>query len=162
MSQTTAGLIAIQQCLQEEIAAMAALSALLKKEQSALVDGDVALLNETTLHKGKIVGSISELEKKRLSRLSELGFSADQAGMQAYLQQATVVSGVAGDWEHLLQLSEQAKEDNRTNGILINRQLARNQAALGVLQQNNPAGSLYGPNGQSTIKNTPGKGYVAG
>lgn len=141
---------------------MAALAALLKKEQSALVDGDIALLNEYTLHKGKIVSTISELEKRRHSCLSELGFSADPHGMQAYLLQATVVSGVAGNWEHLMQLSEQAKEDNRTNGILINRQLTRNQAALGVLQQNNPAGSLYGPNGQSTIKNAPGRGYIAG
>ncbi|MBI3285010.1 MAG: flagellar protein FlgN [Burkholderiales bacterium] len=162
MLQTNTGFISIQQCLQDEVTAMATLAALLKKEQSALVEGDIALLTEYTINKGQLVGVISELEKKRHNCLSELGFKADADGMQAYLQQASIASVAAVTWNELLHLSEQAKEDNRTNGMLINRHLSQNQAALNVLQQNNPAGSLYGPNGQSTVKNAPRRGYVAG
>jgi flagella synthesis protein FlgN len=137
------------------------LAELLKKEQSALVESDVSSLNEYIQSKGQLVSKMSELERKRNTCLVELGYKADVEGMRAYLQHAGSVGSLASYWEKLLQISQQAKEDNRTNGTLINRRLSINQATLNVLQQNNPAGSMYGPNGQSTIKTTLGKGYIA-
>ena len=162
MKATSSGHAAIQECLQEEVITMSSLADLLKKEQVALIESDIVQLNDYTQSKGQLVVRMSELEKKRNRALGELGFNADLAGMQAYLQQATQTEESARNWNTLLQLSLQAKEDNRNNGLLINRRLSLNQATLNVLQQNNnQAGSLYGPNGQSTIKSTPGKGYIA-
>ncbi|MFZ6658171.1 flagella synthesis protein FlgN [Undibacterium sp. TJN19] len=161
MNATSSGHAVIEQCIQEEVNTMSSLAELLKKEQSALVESDVSLLNEYIQSKGQLVSKMSELERKRNTCLVELGYKADIEGMRAYLEHAGNVSTLAGYWEKLLQISQQAKEVNRTNGTLINRRLSINQATLNVLQQNNPAGSMYGPNGQSTIKNTPGKGYIA-
>lgn len=162
MNATSSGHAAIQQCLQEEVSVMSSLAELLKQEQSALVESDIVQLNDFTQSKGQLVVKMTELEKKRNSFLSELGFNADIDGMQTYLQQADDAQTVAKHWDALLQLTVQAKEDNRTNGSLINRRLSLNQATLNLLQQNtNQAGSMYGPNGQSTVKSTPGKGYIA-
>ncbi len=162
MNATSSGHTAIQQCLQEEVSVMATLADLLKQEQAALVESDIVQLNDFTQSKGQLVVKMTELEKKRNSFLNELGFNADMAGMQTYLQQADIAQTSAQDWNTLLQLTAQAKEDNRNNGLLINRRLSLNQATLHLLQQNNnQAGSMYGPNGQSTIKSTPGKGYIA-
>lgn len=161
MTATSTGHAAIEQCLREEVTTMASLADLLKKEQAALIESDVSQLNDYTQSKGQLVGKMSELEKMRNGYLNVLGYNADIEGMQAYLQQAGNAQEAARAWDALLQLSLQAKEDNRTNGLLINRRLSQNQATLNVLQQNNPAGSMYGPNGQSTIKSTPGKGYIA-
>jgi flagella synthesis protein FlgN len=162
MNTRSSGHTAIQQCLQEEVSIMSSLAELLKQEQSALIESDVVQLNDLTQSKGQLVVKMNELEKKRNRFLDELGFNADIDGMQAYLQQAGHTADVCRDWDALLQLTLQAKEDNRTNGTLINRRLSVNQATLNLLQQNtNQAGSMYGPNGQSTVKTTPGKGYVA-
>jgi flagella synthesis protein FlgN len=162
MNATGSGHSAIQQCLQEEVSIMSSLADLLKQEQAALVESDIVQLNDFTQSKGQLVVKMTELEKKRNSFLNELGFNADIEGMQAYLQQADVAQTSAQDWDALLQLTVQAKEDNRTNGLLINRRLSLNQATLHLLQKNNnQAGSMYGPNGQSTVKTTLGKGYIA-
>ncbi|MFZ6719470.1 flagella synthesis protein FlgN [Undibacterium sp. Ji49W] len=165
MNPTSSGHTAIEQCLKEEVVTMSSLAELLKKEQSALVDSDVTLLNDYTQSKGQLVGKMSELEKKRNAFLTQLGYRADLDGMKAYLQQAGSADNAPNAtlyWDQLLQLSMQAKEDNKTNGLLINRRLAQSQAMLSVLQQGNQAASpMYGPNGQSTIKGTSGKGYIA-
>lgn len=165
MNTTSSGHTAIEQCLQEEIVTMSSLAELLKKEQSALVDSDVSLLNDYTLSKGQLLGKMSELEKKRNAFLTQLGYNADLDGMQAYLQQAGSADNAintANYWEQLLQVSMQAKEDNKINGQLINRRLAQSQSMLSILQQGNQTASpMYGPNGQSTIKGTSGKGYIA-
>ncbi|MFZ6734782.1 flagella synthesis protein FlgN [Undibacterium sp. Ji42W] len=169
MNARSSGHAAIQQCLQEEVSIMTSLADLLKQEQSALIESDVVQLNDFTQSKGQLVIKMTELEKKRNSFLSDLGFNTDLEGMQAYLAQAAQVGDAAIDtqdsarhWDALLELTVQAKEDNRTNGSLINRRLSLNQATLNLLQQNtNQAGSMYGPNGQSTVKSTPGKGYIA-
>lgn len=162
MNTRSSGHTAIQQCLQEEVSIMSSLADLLKKEQSALIESDVVQLNDYTQSKGQLVVKMNELEKKRNRFLNDLGFNADIEGMHAYLQQAVDTPDIAKSWDTLLELTAQAKEDNRTNGSLINRRLSLNQATLNLLQQNtNQAGSMYGPNGQSTVKTTPGKGYIA-
>ncbi|MDE2430727.1 MAG: flagellar protein FlgN [Burkholderiales bacterium] len=159
MNQASNSIAAIRQCLNEEIAAMTTLAALLKDEQTVLVNSDINLLSEHTLNKGQLISKISDLEKKRQSVLADLGFKADAEGMRAYLQ-AVDAREISAQWENLLGISSQAKEDNRTNGLLINRRLSQNQGALNVLQQNNQSASLYGPNGQSMVKKAQGKGVV--
>jgi flagella synthesis protein FlgN len=53
-------------------------------------------------------------------------------------------------WDGLLALTREAKELNRVNGMLVNKQLAHTQGMLNALR---PAGSdaaaVYGPGGQA-------------
>jgi flagella synthesis protein FlgN len=62
----------------------------------------------------------------------------------------------------LLELAEIANEINRVNGVLINKQMVRNQNVLNILQHGNVQdGNVYGPNGQTASKST-GRHFVAG
>lgn len=162
MNLSSAKLLQLNQCLKDEVVEMTSLSELLKLEQAALVEARVNDLTEITKDKSALLVKVSELEKLRVSSLKDLGFLSDMSGMQALLEQVPTEVETSNYWKTLLAISEQAQENNRTNGILINRQFTRNQSALNILQQNNPAGSMYGPNGQSTVKNMPGRGVVAG
>ncbi|MDY7537993.1 flagellar protein FlgN [Undibacterium sp. RTI2.1] len=162
MNLSSAKLLQLNQCLEDEVVEMTSLSELLKLEQAALVEARVNDLIDLTKNKSLIIAKVSELEKLRASSLKELGFTSDNSGMQALLEKAPAEVETSNYWKTLLTISEQAQENNRTNGILINRQFTRNQNALNILQQNNPAGSMYGPNGQSTVKNMTGRGVVAG
>ena len=68
-------------------------------------------------------------------------------------------------WEALLALAREAKELNRVNGMLINKQLAHNQGVLNALRMPAGAGAdvggVYGASGQ-TLGSGPSKRYVIG
>ena len=86
--------------------------------------------------------------------------------MQAWLATACAQSdqGTAAtrnEWMELLALAQSAKQINRTNGILINTHMMRNQAALNILHGNPQGSNLYGPDGQSSTK-TEARGVVVG
>ncbi|MFZ6672372.1 flagella synthesis protein FlgN [Undibacterium sp. Xuan67W] len=162
MNLVSAKLPQLNQSLQNELSAMTSLTEILKLEQAALIEGHVNDLNEFTKRKGLCIAQVAELEKIRSTHLEEMGFSSDLNGINAFLAQAPAETTIADNWTQLLAIAEKAKEINRTNGILINRQLMRNQGALNVLQQSNPAGAMYGPNGQAKIQNITGRGLVIG
>jgi len=161
MFQPTVQNLSIEQCLSDEVNAMSELASLLKKEQAALASNDIEALGITTAGKTELLRTIAGLEKIRSSKLVALGFNGKPEGMQSYFSQhptETAQSSVL--WEKLLSISEQAKEDNRTNGLLINRRLSHNQAALTVLGHGSSTGSLYGPTGQTTISAGSMKGMI--
>ncbi len=162
MSSTNLGTPKLHQCLQEEIFAMTSLVDLLRLEELALIDGNVEELGKLTQGKSKLLSQLSKLEIERKTSLEKQGYSADAKGMQEYFEKATSEISAAEDWKKLLDVSEKAKESNRTNGILINRQFIRNQNALNILQQNSPAESMYGANGQSTTTSISGRRVVVG
>ncbi|MFZ6748389.1 flagella synthesis protein FlgN [Undibacterium sp. Ren11W] len=162
MSETNLFPSKLHECLLEELSAMSFLADLLKTEETALVATDVATLNNLTQAKSQQLAALSILEKKRQFYLSHMGYSIDAKGMQDFLTTQQVDRTISENWEKLLDVSASAKETNRTNGILINRQITKNQGALNILQQNNPAGAMYGPNGQSTNKSSSGRGFIVG
>lgn len=157
MTNTSANSDSILHCLKEEKEAMAALADLLKEEQSALVEGDVSLLSQTSAQKNDLVRKLSDFEKMRHSYLKQEGFGEDAESTLNFVRQTPEAQSL---WDGLLTLSAQAKEDNKTNGLMITRRLSQNQAALGAFQQGTTTGSLYGPNGQSSISTTPAKGLI--
>src|SRR3990167_8903191 len=121
----------------------------LKQEQALLIGADIDQLAALTEQKAKIVARMTELASGRHRALGAAGFDAAESGMKAWLARAPAPSAIAKSWNELLELARAAKEMNRTNGVLINRQMTRNQDALSVLQGNRQGGNLYGPNGQS-------------
>lgn len=162
MSQTNFRMPKLHECLQKEIHAMTSLAELLSAEETALVNADVAELTRLTPEKSQLILQLSNLENERKTWLEQHGYSPDAKGMQDCVAKASSEITIVDAWTKLLQISTQAKENNRTNGILINRQINRNQGALNILQKNNPASSLYGPNGQATNNTPSGRGFVVG
>lgn len=146
--------------LAQEIEAADRLVALLKQEQEHLIKADIEGLTALTEKKTEAVGKMSELAMMRHRSLADAGLPANEEGMQQWMKRKAAAPA-SSDWSRLLELMRSAQELNRTNGILINTHLSRNQSALGVLQQNAQSGSFYGPNGQATAKPA-GRGLVVG
>jgi len=131
----------------EELRAAQSLVDLLRQEQSCLIGADVEALGKLTEEKTKIVVRMTELAQRRYQELAGAGFEASDAGMEQWASSAQPTA--VQSWKDLLDLARQAKELNRVNGMLIGQHMARNQAALNILQGAPQGGNMYGPNGQS-------------
>jgi len=127
-----------------------ALVDLMKQEQQLLMAADADALAELVPHKAALVQELAQLSRQRHAVLGGMGFEAGETGMEAW-----VVSHADAEtraiWSGLLASTAEAKELNRVNGLLINRQLAHNQTVLQALRT--PTGgtesTLYGAKGQT-------------
>jgi flagella synthesis protein FlgN len=138
--------------LREEHMALAELVALMKTEQAHLISADIEGLQEINDKKAKIVARISDMAQKRHRALACAGFAPKEENMKAWLASINQ-DNVGQAWDQLLSITRSAKEINRVNGMLINKQLMFNQNAINALQapaQNAAAGKFYGANGQTT------------
>lgn len=147
--------------LKEEHKAAAQLLELLKLEQTHLVEANIDGLTALIDEKSKIVARMTELAKWRHRALGVSGFEPAETGMQAWLASSSEHASSGKSWSDLLALAQTAKELNRTNGLLINRHMTRNQNTLNVLMGNPQGSNVYGPNGQTNAK-TASRGYVVG
>jgi len=136
--------------LHEEFTAASRLLELLSEEQTCLLKAHVEKLAALGGEKSNLVARMSELALRRHAALGAIGFAASEAGMQAWLQNPQASQAAGKTWNELLDVAAKAKELNRVNGLLIGQHLARTQQALNVLQGNQPAGTIYGRNGQTT------------
>lgn len=141
---------------------LTALLALMKQEQQSLVSLDADELAGLTAQKNAMLASLATLSQQRHAALAAAGCEGSEAGMEPCL-------AVAGDdevraqWERMLDAAREAKELNRVNGMLINKQLAHNQGVLNALRTptNAPSGAIYGASGQ-TVGVGASKRYVVG
>ncbi|MBI3711701.1 MAG: flagellar protein FlgN [Burkholderiales bacterium] len=160
MTQHLHSFEALKDNLLTEVAAMRSFVEALKHEQQALVDNNADELIAITPQKNELLTSIVGMENQRNLSLVSLGFNADASGMQSLLTQNTHAA-LTEHWDTLLLVSAEAQELNRTNGLLISRQMSRNQGILNILQQDQ-GGAMYGADGQSKISSSTGRGIVAG
>lgn len=147
--------------LNEEQVAARHLVALLTREQAQLIEADIDGLTVTTNEKAKAVAQMTELAMARHRALGGSGYDANEAGMRAWVDATPEGAAAAKAWGELLALATAAKELNRTNGMLINTHMIRNQGAINALQVNAQGGSFYGPDGQATARAV-GRGVVVG
>ena len=135
---------------------------LMKQEQQLLVAADADGLAETTPRKNALLQALADLSAQRHAALLAAGCEGSEAGMEPWL----AVGGndeARTQWEALLALAREAKELNRVNGMLINKQLAHNQGVLNALRMpaGLEAGGVYGASGQA-LGSGPSKRYVIG
>jgi flagellar biosynthesis/type III secretory pathway chaperone len=151
----------ISKILNDEFKLMHDLKQLLELEQSILIENEADKLANTLQEKNKLITEINLLEKQRIQYLSQLGHSNDAAGMQAFLDQQGT-SNLPEAWHQLIGISSEAQELNRNNGMLISRQLNRNQQALNILRKNDPHSNTYGADGQTKLGSNTGRGFSVG
>ncbi len=146
----------------EEQQHVSALIDLMKQEQQFLVAADADGLATLTPRKNSLLQALADLSAQRHAALVAAGCEGSEAGMEPWL----AVSGseeARSQWETLLGLAREAKELNRVNGMLINKQLAHNQGVLNALRMpaGAEAGGVYGSSGQA-VGAGPSKRYVVG
>ena len=81
--------------------------------------------------------------------LASLGYFADRAGIETWLQQHPQETPVAASWAAIMTQAAEARELNRLNGELIELHLQHNARALNALRGGEDSLDLYGPDGQS-------------
>lgn len=149
--------------LRDEKQLITTLLDLLKQEQQLLVSADSDGLTTVTPLKSSLVAQMAQLAEQRHGALGAAGYAPREAGMETWLD-ACKDAAAASLWQDLLALTREAKEMNRVNGMLINKQMAHNQAVLNAMRQ--PAArsgenAFYGPTGQATASG-PSRRYVVG
>jgi flagella synthesis protein FlgN len=149
--------------LRDEQQLITTLVDLMKQEQQFLVSADSDGLNTITPQKSSLVQQMASLASQRHQALGAAGFPAREAGMEDWLASAND-SAARTLWLDLLERTREAKELNRVNGILINKQLTNTQVVLNAMRT--PAGAaesggVYGPGGQ-TAAGGPSRRFVVG
>ncbi len=156
MTQPTATLPA-------EYERISALVDLMKQEQQLLVAADALGVGELTSRKVTLVQELAQLSRERHAALGLAGYAASEAGMEPWLA-AQGDEAARAVWAQLLALTANAKELNRVNGMLINRQMAHNQSVLNALRTPTTGAAestLYGAKGQ-TFGSAPSRRFVVG
>jgi flagella synthesis protein FlgN len=147
--------------LRDEQQLIGSMVELMKTEQQLLVSADADGLATLTPNKLRLAQQAAELSRQRHRALGAAGFAAGEAGMEPWLA-VGASDDVRGEWNRLLDLTRAAKELNRVNGMLLNKQLANTQGILNALRgPANGAASVYGRGGQ-TMPAGPSKRFVVG
>lgn len=148
--------------LRDEQQLITSLVDLMKQEQQFLVSADSDGLNTITPQKSSLVQQMAALAGRRHQALGGAGFPAGEAGMEDWLASCDDADARAL-WRGLLERTREAKELNRVNGMLINKQMTNTQVVLNAMRT--PAGGadtgVYGPGGQTTAGG-PSRRFVVG
>jgi len=135
--------------LRDEQQLIGSMVELMKTEQKLLVGADADGLSKIAPDKLKLAQRAAELSRVRHRALGAAGFPAAETGMEPWL----AVGGnddLRSQWNRLLDLTREAKELNRVNGMLINKHLAHTQGVLNALRGATAgAAGTYGPGGQA-------------
>ena len=146
--------------LKAEHTLIISLREVLLQEQNLLVAADIDKLDPLTSRKAELINEMALTANQRHRSLAAAGFARGEAGMEAWL----AAHGSEADkllWHDVLDQTREAKELNRLNGMLINKQLSHTQAALNTLRPPSQAGAVYGPSGRTTTTST-SRGFLAG
>lgn len=139
---------AIDQALDDELSAARELLGILKEEQRHLVAMETDALIGVTDRKTASVARMSEASSRRAQAFAAHNIDSTASAVQTWLAQS--VAQTRDKWSALMAVAAEAKELNRTNGLLIGRHITTGQNALQILQGNASVGRIYGPDGQST------------
>jgi flagella synthesis protein FlgN len=124
------------------------LLATIRKEQSALIRADIDAIETLLDEKSDVLQRMNLVVLNRYEALATNGFEPNEIGMSVWLKkQANTALNEA--WTVLRKTLIQAKELNRLNGILINKQFNLNQQLLNHLHGNSGDSEVYGRNGQA-------------
>jgi flagella synthesis protein FlgN len=132
--------------LPQECQTMENLLAVMKEEQAHLIKADIEALSAITEIKNELLMHMGAHANARHAALEKAGLPTDDNSMRAALQ---ADENVASYWKKLLEFGKKAKELNRVNGLLINKQLAHNQGAISALKISSQQNNVYGRDGQA-------------
>jgi flagellar biosynthesis protein FlgN len=137
--------------LQDELALIDSLITLMKQEQQCLVAADTDTLASLTPVKTQHITELAALAGQRHAALAGAGLPGSEVGMETWLQSKND-SAVAAVWQQALARMREAKELNRVNGMLINKQMTHNQNLITAMRTPADAADMgvYGPKGQTS------------
>ena len=143
---------ALMACIDTECALVAEFIETLAAESQILETGQPDDLVASTTQKEQCAEKISQAAQQREKLLQELGYSGDNAGLQAASKNYPEISAAVGK---LLDLALQARRQNETNGAAIAFLLRQNQQMIEALQRLAGASEVYDASGKSKTLDAP-------
>lgn len=137
----------LSELLVREPSALRRFCALLEEERRVLGGAQADRLPDIAAQKALLAGQLSQLETRRDGLLAQGGFAKGRSGMEAWLASRPGGDAERDRWNELLQLAGRARDENESNGRLINLLLKQNREALAVLLSAGDE-SIYGADGQ--------------
>jgi flagellar biosynthesis/type III secretory pathway chaperone len=134
IEQLSEGLITV---LQDQIHCAEAMLETLGRENEALLRGDAEELNAASAGKAQLVETLEALESQRRSLSEAVASGAAGAGAR----------GKGPEWQRLLELINECKQQNERNGALVKARSEQVRSALRVLRGTEP--DLYGRSGRA-------------
>ncbi|MEJ7806750.1 MAG: flagellar protein FlgN [Telluria sp.] len=137
--------------LQDELKLINCMIDLMKQEQQFLVAANTDGLGTLTPLKTQLVEQMATLAARRHASLEKDGCEASEVGMNAWVQRINDPV-ISTSWQHVLEKMRDARELNRINGMLINKQMTHNQMLIQAMRTPADAADtgFYGPSGQAT------------
>jgi flagellar biosynthesis protein FlgN len=122
----------------------------MQQEQTALIHGDIDAIEGLLTEKSTLLQRMNLAVLNRYEDLSASGFEGSEAGMNQWLKQQANPN-INRAWNAFKKTLIEAKEINRLNGLLINRQFNLKQQTLQQLQGNMGNGETYGRSGKADL-----------
>lgn len=141
---------------------LATLCDLSEQEKSAIETLDANVLQNCVVQKQKNLELLADNTLQRNQTLVELGFSADEQGLQL-LQDSlsnTIAKEVTKRWDTLTEQLQQAASLNQRNEQIVQRSQGNLTRLLSILQGQSPKTTIYneaGHKGNYSGQNTLGK-----
>lgn len=116
--------------LQNELAHMSRLEAVLKVEKTALEQRNVDLLKKNTQEKQSLISSIESLSQERSNLLQAAGVAPDKASVLAFIQAQPALKA---KWDELEAVLERCQKQNQVNGMILEKGKQQTQELLNIL-----------------------------
>lgn len=137
--------------LKREIDSISRFITLLKTEQEVLASGKPNDLSSINVEKVQLVDQLNLLGAERINLICESKSGKDTPTMETWLSLHPLEQQPAELWNSLLILAREAKELHDLNTQLVRIHLQQTNNALAILTTREPANTLYGSNGQSSL-----------
>ncbi len=138
----------LDRVLQLELECAKTFVTLLKREQQALIDGDIETLTSLNTEKIAVVNQLMQLHEQRSQLQTAWGVSTDSIELDAQLVLTPVSTiGIAQQCQILLQ---SAKQLNHTNQNILAQWLRQTRQSLQALRNAVGQAELYNPKGMTT------------
>ena len=136
--------------LLEEYEVYCTLASVLEREQEALVAAASDRVAAIAGEKERVTRRLGELGSRRVTLLRAQGASGDAAGMHAWLSgHPDQAAQVGPAWARLSAIAETTRQQNKTNGRLIDALVQHLQIRLNVISSATCANPTYGSNGMT-------------
>jgi flagella synthesis protein FlgN len=140
----------LQTVLSQEATCSERLLACLQAERKALSRRDMEALQKTIQEKLQHTQQLEQLDQQRESLVTELGYSADSAGMKQCFASLPNRDSATQLWQQVLNNIEACRNSNLTNGGVLEASRQHVEQVLCILRGQSATPALYSPNGDTS------------
>lgn len=139
--------------LDREIVAAQTLLEALQQETDAL-GRDPEALEQAALRKQELVENMEQLHRQRCALLAAAGCAASRSGMERFVARYDLQQRLQQRWQRLLELTENCRDANLSNGAVVEISRLQLRQALALLHGQSPQTVMYDASGESQAAGT--------